>query len=148
MAARMNSSTRAQPGRRHRPVRVSTRIAERTCIGCLQGGPKEQLIRLVCGRNGQVCIDLYGKLPGRGAYLCAQRPCVEQALKGRRLSEAFRHDITLPSRDELVGAMASVMAERALGCIRIARKAGRVVSGYTQVRHAMTLVPVACLLVS
>jgi ribosomal protein L7Ae-like RNA K-turn-binding protein len=40
------------------------------------------------------------------------------------------------------------MAERALGCIRIARKAGRVVSGYTQVSRALMYEPVACLLVA
>jgi ribosomal protein L7Ae-like RNA K-turn-binding protein len=44
--------------------------------------------------------------------------------------------------------MASVMEERALACIRIARKAGRVVSGYTQVCRALMHEPVACLLVA
>jgi len=144
----MNSSGRAQPGRYGRSVTAATRVVERTCVGCLQVGPKDQLIRLVCGPSGQVLLDIHGKLPGRGAYICAQRPCVEQALKRTRLQEAFRREVTLVSVDELVVAMARVMAERALGCIRIARKAGRVVSGYTQVSRALTYEPVACLLVA
>jgi predicted RNA-binding protein YlxR (DUF448 family) len=110
--------------------------------------PKDRLLRLVCGPSGQVLLDIHGKLPGRGAYLCAQRHCAAQALKRARLQEAFRREVTLPSIDELVRAMASVMAERALGCIRIARKAGRVVSGYTQVSRALMDEPVACLLVA
>jgi uncharacterized protein len=127
---------------------ASKRAAERTCVGCQQVHPKEQLIRLVCSPTAQVLPDVYGKLPGRGVYLCAQRPCVEQAFKRARLQEAFRREVTLAPIEELVRAMASVMKERALGCIRIARKAGRVVSGYTQVSRALMYEPVACLLVA
>jgi ribosomal protein L7Ae-like RNA K-turn-binding protein len=65
-----------------------------------------------------------------------------------RLQEAFRREVTLAPLDELVRAMARVMEERALGCIRIARKAGRVVSGHTQVSRALMYQPVACLLVA
>jgi len=144
----MNLSRSTRIGRHGRFATVSTRVAERTCVGCQQVGPKEQLMRLVCGPSGQVLLDIHGKLPGRGAYLCAQRPCAEQALKRTRLQEAFRREVTLVSIDELVCAMARVMAERALGCIRIARKAGCVVSGYTQVSRALMYEPVACLLVA
>lgn len=127
---------------------ASTRLSERTCVGCQQVHPKAQLIRLVCGPTGQVLADIHGKLPGRGAYLCPRRSCAEQALKKMRLREAFRHEVTLAPIDELVHAMVRVMEERALGCIRIARKAGRVVSGYTQVSRALMSQPVACLLVA
>jgi uncharacterized protein len=144
----MNLSGRARTGQPHRAPAASTRVAERTCVGCQQVGPKDRLIRLVCGPSGHVLLDIHGKLPGRGAYLCAQRPCAEQALKRTRLQEAFRREVTLTSIDELVRAMASVLTERALGCIRIARKAGRVVSGYTQVSRALLYEPVACLLVA
>ncbi len=144
----MNLSGRVRPRRYDRSVTASTRVVERTCVGCLQVGSKDQLIRLVCGPSGQVLLDIHGKLSGRGVYLCTQRPCAEQALKKTRLQEAFRREVTLASIDELVGAMASVMVERALGCIRIARKAGRVVSGYTQVSRALMYEPVACLLVA
>jgi predicted RNA-binding protein YlxR (DUF448 family) len=123
-------------------------VAERTCVGCLQVAPKEQLVRLVCGPEGQVLLDTHGKLRGRGAYLCAQRLCTEQALKRTRLPEVFRREIVVVSLDELVEAMARVMVERALSCIRIARKAGRVVSGYTPVSRALMFEAVACLLVA
>jgi predicted RNA-binding protein YlxR (DUF448 family) len=127
---------------------VSTRVPQRTCVGCHQTGPKGQFVRLVCGPTGQLFLDHQGKLPGRGAYICPQRSCAEQASKGTRLQEAFRHEVTLYPVDELVCAMASVMEERALACIRIARKAGRVVSGYTQVSRALMADTVACLLVA
>jgi predicted RNA-binding protein YlxR (DUF448 family) len=127
---------------------ISVRVPERTCVGCRQTRPKGQFVRLACGPTGQLFLDHQGKLPGRGAYICPQRSCAEQASKGTRLREAFRHEVTPYPVDELVCAMASVMEDRALACIRIARKAGRVVSGYAQVSRALVSAPVACLLVA
>jgi predicted RNA-binding protein YlxR (DUF448 family) len=144
----MNANGRARTGRDARSALGSKRVPERSCVGCRQLRPKEQLIRLVCGPMGQLLLDVHGKLPGRGAYLCCQRACVEQAVKGARLREAFRHEVTAGPVDELVRAMARVMAEGMLTCIRMARKAGRAVSGYTQVSRALIHEPVTCLLVA
>jgi predicted RNA-binding protein YlxR (DUF448 family)/ribosomal protein L7Ae-like RNA K-turn-binding protein len=143
----------SQNGKGKRPggtssVPVSTRVPERTCVGCHQTRPKGQFVRLVCGPTGQLFLDHQGKLPGRGAYICPQRSCAEQASTGTRLREAFRHEVTPYPVDELVCAMVSVMEGRALACLRIARKAGRVVSGYTQVSRALMSGPVAYLLVA
>jgi uncharacterized protein len=110
--------------------------------------PKAQLMRLVRGPTGQLLLDAHGKLAGRGVYLCPRHPCVQQAVKGARLQEALRHEVMPCPVDELVRAMAGVMGERVLACIRMARKAGRVVSGYTQVCRALMHEPVACLLVA
>ena len=144
----MNSTGSAKTGRHDGSAPAVTRVAERTCVGCRTTHPKDQLLRLVCGPTGEVLLDIHGKLPGRGAYMCAQRACAEQAVKRARLQEAFRREVTLAPIEALVCAMASVLEERALGCIRIARKAGRVVSGYTQVSRALMYEPVACLLVA
>jgi predicted RNA-binding protein YlxR (DUF448 family) len=148
MMARMHAHRSARTVQPDRSTSASERVAERTCVGCQKAHPKDQLMRLVCGPTGQVLLDVHGKLPGRGVYLCAQRPCAAQALKRARLPEAFRREVTLCPVDELVRAMASAMEDRAVGCIRIARKAGRVVSGYTQVSRALMYEPVACLLVA
>jgi predicted RNA-binding protein YlxR (DUF448 family) len=117
-------------------------------VGCQQTRPKGQLIRLVRGPTGQLLVDVHGKLPARGAYLCPQRRCAEQAVKSTRLQEAFRDAVAPYAVDELVRAMAQVMDARVQTCIHLARKAGRVVSGYTQVRRALVHEPVACLLVA
>ena len=105
-------------------------------------------MRLVCGPSGQLLLDVHGKLPARGAYICPQRHCAEQAVTSARLREAFRQEVSPSPVDDLVRAMACVMEERALTCIRMARKAGRVVSGYTQVSRAVMHEPVACLLIA
>jgi uncharacterized protein len=144
----MNAKSRARTSDHDSGAPASKRVPERTCIGCRQARPKAQLMRLVCGPSGQLLLDVHGKLPSRGAYLCPQRQCAEQAVKTARLREAFQREVSPSPVDELVRAMARVMEERALTCIRMARKAGRVVSGYTQVSRALMHASVTCLLIA
>jgi predicted RNA-binding protein YlxR (DUF448 family) len=65
-------------------------VALRTCIGCRVVRPKFELVRLVRKADGRVGIDRSGAAPGRGAYVCPDRTCVEEALKRGRLAHAFR----------------------------------------------------------
>ncbi|MGH7393087.1 MAG: YlxR family protein [Candidatus Rokuibacteriota bacterium] len=60
----------------------------RTCVGCRRIRPKQELIRLVRRPGGAVVRDPAG--PGRGAYVCDDPACMERALKGGRLAQAFR----------------------------------------------------------
>lgn len=39
--------------------------------------------------SGEIRVDITGKLAGRGAYLCRQRKCVENALRQGRLTRAL-----------------------------------------------------------
>ena len=62
----------------------------RTCLGCRARRPKSELVRLVRRADGVVAVDVAARLPGRGAYVCADAGCVERALKSGKLSHAFR----------------------------------------------------------
>jgi uncharacterized protein len=57
---------------------------------------------LVCTENGIAQIDVSGKQPGRGAYLCASRACWEQMLKKDRLEYALRTKLTADNRQALL----------------------------------------------
>jgi uncharacterized protein len=63
---------------------------QRICIACRQIKDKKALIRLVSTESGIAEIDVLGKKPGRGAYLCPQKTCWELALKKSRLDYALR----------------------------------------------------------
>lgn len=63
---------------------------QRTCIACRQIKERKNLIRLVSTESGIAEIDVFGKKPGRGAYLCPQKTCWELALKKNRLDYALR----------------------------------------------------------
>lgn len=62
----------------------------RSCIACRERYPKRELIRVVRTPEGTLEIDPKGKRAGRGAYLCRNRQCWEEALQPGRLSQALK----------------------------------------------------------
>jgi len=71
------------------------KIPLRQCVGCREMKPKRELIRVVKSPQGEISLDFRGKLPGRGAYLCPQKDCLNRAKKAKALERAF--DIPLPA---------------------------------------------------
>ena len=126
----------------------SRRGPSRTCVGCRQAHAKWQLMRLVCGPTGELTVDLHGKLPGRGVYICPQRACIARALKGTLVRDALRQEVVSVSPDVLVEGLVRALEARAVACIHMARKAGRAVAGYTQVLRALAHKPVTFMLMA
>lgn len=79
----------------------SKSLPQRTCIACRQVREKKDLIRLVSTENGVAEIDVLGKKPGRGAYLCPRKACWELALRRNRLEYALRTRLRDDSRQTL-----------------------------------------------
>ncbi|MFV9505112.1 MAG: RNase P modulator RnpM [Oscillochloridaceae bacterium umkhey_bin13] len=65
-------------------------IPQRTCIACRRHDAKRGLIRVVRSADGRVALDPTSRLAGRGAYLCHDPHCWEQALKRRAIERALR----------------------------------------------------------
>jgi uncharacterized protein len=65
-------------------------VPQRMCISCRRSETKRGLIRLVRTADGRVALDPTGKRAGRGAYLCHNLMCWEQALKRHGLERALR----------------------------------------------------------
>lgn len=63
------------------------KIPQRMCTGCMEMKPKKELIRVVRNKEGEVYIDLTGKKPGRGAYICENIECLAKAFKTKRLEK-------------------------------------------------------------
>ena len=82
-------------------------VPQRTCIACRQVGAKAGLLRVVRTPQGEVRLDETGKLAGRGAYLCRETRCLEQALKQKKLGRALGVAIG----DEVVSELRRRMAE-------------------------------------
>lgn len=61
----------------------------RMCTGCGEHKQKRELIRVVKSPQGDISLDLTGRKPGRGAYICPQPECLQKARKARRLERAF-----------------------------------------------------------
>ena len=77
------------------------RIPERQCVGCGEGKPKPELLRVVRGPEGDVSLDFTGKKSGRGAYICRSLSCLKKARKSKRLEKNL--ECSIP--DEVYDAM-------------------------------------------
>lgn len=65
------------------------KIPQRQCVGCREHKDKSQMVRVVRSPEGEISLDLKGKKPGRGAYLCGEENCFKRAVKSRALERAL-----------------------------------------------------------
>lgn len=80
-------------------------IPQRTCIGCRTKKDKKDLIRIVKNKEGDIFIDKTGKENGRGAYICDNITCLEQAIKTKSLQRTFEMNITEEVYENLRGVI-------------------------------------------
>ncbi len=83
------------------------KIPMRQCVGCREMKPKKELVRVVKSPEGEISIDLKGKAPGRGAYVCHSQACLRRAIKSGALSRGF--DTAIPP--EVMDLLAQQMEE-------------------------------------
>ena len=60
---------------------AARKIPMRKCTGCNEMKPKKELVRVVRSPEGEISLDLTGKKPGRGAYVCRDEECLKKARK-------------------------------------------------------------------
>jgi len=89
----------------------SKHLPQRTCISCQQIKEKKALIRLVRAENGVIEVDISGKKPGRGAYLCHNTVCWESALKKNRLEYALRTKLSNDNHQVLTEYIHNLLEE-------------------------------------
>lgn len=77
------------------------KIPMRRCLGCMEMKPKAELVRVVRNKEGEISLDLTGKKPGRGAYVCRDTECLKKARKAKRIEREFSAQIP----DELYDRM-------------------------------------------
>lgn len=70
---------------------------QRTCVVCRTKKDKRELTRLVLTETG-LCVDVKGKMDGRGAYLCSRPDCWERAASQSILAKALRAEISNDDR--------------------------------------------------
>ena len=70
-------------------------VPVRLCLGCREPKAKNEMLRIVRTGDGNVMIDLKGKVSGRGAYICKTKSCFEKAVKSKALDRSL--GVTIPS---------------------------------------------------
>ena len=81
------------------------RIPLRQCLGCREMKPKAELVRVVRSPEGVVSVDLRGKAPGRGAYVCRSADCLKKALRSKAVGRALGVEIPPEIYDALTAQM-------------------------------------------
>lgn len=87
------------------------KIPLRQCVGCREHKEKPALVRVVRSPEGEIALDLRGKLPGRGAYICPDPACLKRAVKSRALERA----LNVPIPPEVMETLAAQLLEGGSG---------------------------------
>jgi predicted RNA-binding protein YlxR (DUF448 family) len=114
-------------------------VPERKCILTGAHEPRDALIRLAIGPEGQVLPDVRAKAPGRGAWIGVDRPTLEAAqakgkLKGA-LARSFKgKPLSIP--DDLGQLIETALERSFLDRLGLESRAGMLVLGSDRIEEA------------
>jgi predicted RNA-binding protein YlxR (DUF448 family) len=108
---------------------------ERRCIVTRATGPKTGLIRFVASPDGEVVPDLAGRLPGRGLWVAADAAVLDRAAAKGYFARAAKAPLKAPA--DLAARVESLLAERLVELVALARKSGRAVAGLEKTKAAL-----------
>ena len=77
----------------------------RTCMACNEQKEKQDLLRIVKSKDGQIQSDLTGKKNGRGAYICKNEECLNKLIKSKRLEKLFESQISSELYESIRGVI-------------------------------------------
>ena len=77
------------------------KIPLRTCVVTKESLPKQELLRIVRTPEGEVKVDITGKLNGRGAYIKKDIDVVVKAQKSKILDRRLECDISDSVYDDI-----------------------------------------------
>lgn len=104
----------------------------RLCIVTGSARPLDSLVRFVIGPEGLLYPDLARKLPGRGIWVVGRRNLVDQAVNRRLFARIAKEPVTVPS--DMAVRVERAMVDRCLNFMGLARRAGKLILGSTNVR--------------
>lgn len=125
-----SSQNAPESGRRER---------ERRCIVSGESQSEAHLIRFALSPDGVVTPDVAAKLPGRGAWVRADRASLEAAGRKGHFARAFKAQVKVP--EGLGDLVETMLVRRCLDQLGLMRRAGGVAMGATQVESAIRAKP-------
>ena len=108
---------------------------ERLCVATRTVRPVAEMIRFVVGPDGTIVPDVKHRLPGRGAWVGANRADLKEAVARRAFGRSFKREVRLPP--DLVEMTERLLERAALDALAIAHKSGAVATGFAKVEAAL-----------
>ena len=118
---------------------LEAHVPERSCILTRRTAPREELIRLALGPDGQVAPDVRARAPGRGAWIGVGRSLLDEAntkgkLKGA-LARAFKTgDLDIPA--DLGARVEAALRQQVLDRLGLEARGGTLINGSDKVEQA------------
>jgi len=118
---------------------LDAHVPERSCILTRRTAPREELIRLALGPDGQVAPDVRARAPGRGAWIGVGRKALDEAnakgkLKGA-LARAFKtNDVEVPT--DLGERIETALRSQALDRLGLEARGGTLINGAERIEQA------------
>ncbi|MEM6383346.1 MAG: RNA-binding protein [Pseudomonadota bacterium] len=109
----------------------------RRCIVTRHQADDHDLIRFVLDPHGIVVPDVKATLPGRGAWVSANRAVLVKAIQRNAFTRALKPEQPIGGLDDLEQRTEKVLRQQAMGALGFARKAGLVQTGFTKVESAI-----------
>ena len=103
----------------------------RLCVATRTERPPGELIRFVAAPDGTLVPDLARRLPGRGAWVSADRTSLAKAIKTNAFARGLKSQVKVPP--DLMECVERLLARRAADALALANKAGLVSTGFAQV---------------
>jgi uncharacterized protein len=125
-------------------IEAEERRRERRCIVSGEHDSGANLIRFALSPDGVVTPDVAAKLPGRGAWVRADRAIIEQAGKKGAFARAFKAPAQVP--DGLADTVEPLLSRRCLDQLGLAQRAGAITVGATKVESAIRAKPLFLLI--
>lgn len=127
-----------------RAGKAGAREPERRCIVTMERRPQGEMIRFVLSPDREVTPDLAARLPGRGAWVTANRETVELAQKKGAFPRAFKSQVKVAP--DIAAQTELLLAKRILDQLGLVKRAGNLILGFEQVREEVRAAEPACLI--
>ncbi|MGB0919845.1 MAG: RNA-binding protein [Alphaproteobacteria bacterium] len=122
---------------------------QRRCIVTRNCGSADGMLRFVVAPDGTLTPDLDETLPGRGIWTTATAEHVDRAISQKLFGRAARTQIMLPETtadDSFSSLVARLLKEKLVARLGLAKRAGILVQGRTNVEKALDRGPIAMLI--
>lgn len=116
----------------------------RQCAVTRERRAQAGMVRFALSPDGVVTPDISNRLPGRGVWVTARREIIQTACTSGAFARGFKQAAEVP--EGLVDQVEALLAQRCVGLLGMAKKAGDIVLGFDQVRAALRAERPGCLL--
>lgn len=107
----------------------------RQCAMSRERLAQAEMIRFARAPDGTITPDVAAKLPGRGVWIKADRETVDAAISKGAFSRGFKAQAHAP--ENLSGLIEVLLVKQLQGVLGMAKRAGRIVLGFDQVRDSL-----------